>query len=302
MDIEQVLPELRDPMKRAQVKIPRWLVRVAVRLVRVPRSTTVRVTSVRTGSVRLRVYVPRGARSGAGLLWVHGGGLLFGDARQDEALCLSTAERAGVVIVSANYRFAPEHPFPAAHDDLRRAWRWFVDHAGELGVDPHRIAVGGESAGGGLATALAQRLLDEGGIQPCAQWLFAPMLDDRTAAQGELDAIGHFVWDNESNREGWSGYLGSAPGLPSVPEYAAPGRRDDLRGLPPAFISWGDIELFAIENQAYSTALESAGVEVTTDIISGAPHGFENWAKETPVARALIGRAQAWLIDAVSPR
>jgi acetyl esterase/lipase len=301
MDVERVLPELREPMRRAQVSAPRWLVRAAVRLMGVPKSDAVEVRRERAGSVRLRVYVPRGVRSGSGLLWIHGGGLLFGDAKQDEALCLSTAERLGMVIVSANYRFAPEHPFPAAHDDVRAAWRWLIEHAAALQVDPERIAVGGESAGAGLAAGLIQRITDEGGEQPCGQWLFAPMLDDRTAARRELDAERHFVWDNEANREGWAGYLGAEPGAVSAPRYAVPARRDDLSGLPPAFLAWGDIELFADEDRTYADALGRAGVSVTTDIVGGAPHGFENWAKDTASARALVSRAQEWLRQVTSP-
>ena len=300
MDIHRVLPELREPMKRAQVTLPRWFARVAVRLLRVPTSDAVRVTNVRAGSVRVRVYQPTGTRGGAGMLWIHGGGLLFGDPKQDEALCLSTAERLGVVIVSATYRFAPEHPFPAAHDDVHGAWRWFLAHAERLGVDPRQIVVGGESAGAGLAAALVQRIHDDGGVQPRGQWLFAPMLDDRTAARRELDAEKHFVWDNARNREGWSGYLGTAPGAATVPAYAAPARRTDLSGLPPAFLTWGDIELFAEEDRAYASALRAAGVAVTVDVVPGAPHGFENWAKDAPVARALVARAQDWLRGALS--
>jgi acetyl esterase/lipase len=217
MDIEKVLPELREPMKRAQVSAPRWLVRLAVRLMPVPRSPKVTVRAARAGSVRLRIYQPAEARSGAALFWIHGGGLLFGDAKQDEALCLSTAERLGCVIVSANYRFAPEHPYPAAHEDVLKGWRWLLDNVSALGVDVRRIAIGGESAGGGLAAALVQRIHDDRGTQPCAQWLFAPMLDDRTAARTELDEERHFVWDNSANREGWSGYLGMEPGAPGGP-------------------------------------------------------------------------------------
>ncbi|QLD13233.1 alpha/beta hydrolase [Microbacterium oleivorans] len=282
-------------MRRAQLTAPRWLVRLAVRVMPVPRSRSVRVSRARAASAGLRVYLPRGARSGAGLLWIHGGGLLFGDARQDEALCLSTAERLGMVVVSVNYRLAPEHPFPAAHDDVAAAWAWFVHHAGELGVDPHRLVIGGESAGGGLAAALVQRVRDEAGVQPRGQWLFAPMLDDRTAARSELDDRRHFVWDNASNREGWTAYLGSPPGSPDVPASASPARRSDLSGLPSTFLTWGDIELFAEEDRAYADALRAAGVPVTTDVVTGAPHGFENWGRKAPVAQALIARAQDWL-------
>lgn len=98
-----------------------------------------------------------------------------------------------------------------------------------------------------------------------------------------------------ANREGWSGYLGTAPGDATASEYAVPARRTDLVGLPPAFLTWGDIELFADEDDAYAQALQQAGVSVTTDVVEGAPHGFENWANDTPAARALVERAQDWL-------
>lgn len=296
-----VLPELRPRLRWANMTAPRGLIRFAVRRMPVPRSRTVAVSHRTAGAAGLRIYTPRGPRSGAGLLWIHGGGMMIGDARQDEALCISTVERLGVVVVSVNYRLAPEHPFPAPLDDAAAAWSWFVEHAHRLGVDPARIAVGGESAGAGLAAGLVQRLTDEAGAQPVGQWLFAPMLDDRTAARRDLDAAEHFVWDNESNLEGWSAYLGVAPGSADVPPYASPARRDDLSGLPPAFITWGDIELFADENRAYAEALERDGVPVTVDVVAGAAHGFENWAKHTPVAQALIRRAQDWLGEITRP-
>ena len=299
MQIDSVLPELRAPMRKAQADAPLWLVRAAVRVMPVPHNRAVRVSMARAGRVRLRVYKPARRGTGPGLLWIHGGGLLFGDARQDERLCLSTAERLGVVIVSANYRLAPENPFPAAHDDVYTAWRWFLDHAAKLHVDPARIAIGGESAGGGLAAGLVQHVHDAGGVPPAAQWLFAPMLDDRTAVDRSLDAIEHFVWDNAKNREGWAGYLGIQPGADEVPPYAAPGRRTQLEGLPRTFLTWADIELFAGEDRAYADALSAAGVTVTTDVVAGGVHGFENWASDTPVAQGLIDRAQRWLRDAL---
>ncbi|MCI2956992.1 alpha/beta hydrolase [Agromyces atrinae] len=295
MNIESVLPELHAPMKRADVSLPLWLVRVALRVMPTPRDPEVRVRTVHRGNLRLRIYLPRRRGTGPGLLWVHGGGLLFGDAKQDESLCLSTARRLGVVIVSANYRLAPQHPFPAAHDDIAAAWRWFLDHTDELHVDAARIAIGGESAGGGLAAGLVQRITRDGGPQPIAQWLFAPMLDDRTAADRSLDELDHFVWNNTKNRDGWAAYLGTEPGAPTLPPFASAARATDLSGQPPTFLTWTDTELFAAENRAYADHLETSGVPVTVDVVEGGAHGFENWAKDTPVARALIERAQDWL-------
>ncbi len=303
MDIDEVDPALREATLKLPATDPskawmRTVARVATRVMPVRRTDGVSVSTVRFGGVRIRVYRPaeRGG-DGGGLFWVHGGGLLFGDARQDEALCAGTARELGVPVVSANYRFAPEHPFPAALDDIRTAWGWAQGNAAELGVGAGRWVVGGESAGAGLAASLVQRIHDEGGVQPVAQWLFAPMIDDRTAADESLDAIEHWVWNNRANRVGWSGYLGQAPGASDLPPYAAAARRVDLTGLPSAFIAVGDIELFLAEDQDYARRLEEAGVSVQLDIVPGAPHGFENWARDTEPAIALMRRSRDWLRD-----
>jgi acetyl esterase/lipase len=121
------------------------------------------------------------------------------------------------------------------------------------------------------------------------------MLDDRTAARRELDAIKHILWSNKSNRVGWSAYLGAEPGAATAPDYAVPSRRADLSGLPPAWIGTGDIELFYDENRAYAAALEAAGVECVLDVIPGAPHGFETVASDTSIARAYLHRSIDWL-------
>ena len=302
MDIEVVDPALRQatlalPRTDPSKKIIRVAIRLATRVMPVPRVEGVAVSTVKSGRLRLRCYRPD-AQTGAGaLVWIHGGGLLFGDARQDEALVAQTALDLGIPIISVNYRFAPEHPFPAAHNDVFEAWEWALAHASDFGVGPDRFAIGGESAGGGLVAALVQRIYDEGGPQPVAQWLFAPMIDDRTAVDRSLDAAGHWVWDNRANRVGWTGYLGTAIGAAELPPYAAAARRIDLTGLPPAYIAVGDIELFLAEDQAYANRLREAGVAVTLDIVPGAPHGFENWAGTTEPAQALMLRARQWLRD-----
>lgn len=305
MDIDAVDPALRDATRRlptpdASKRLPRAAIRLAIRVMPVSRTDSITVTSLKEDGVRLRVYRPDTPHRRVGLLWIHGGGLLYGDARQDEMLCAETARELGIPVVSANYRFAPEHPFPAAHDDVYAAWRWLQEHAGDLGIDPSRVVIGGESAGGGLAAALVQRLHDEGGVQPIGQWLFAPMIDDRTAADEALDDIDHWVWNNRANRVGWSGYLPDQYGADAVPAYAAAARRADLTGLPPAFMAVGDIELFYAEDVDYARRLEQAGVDVHLDIVPGAPHGFESWACNTPPAKALMTRGRDWL--AVLPR
>jgi acetyl esterase/lipase len=246
----------------------------------------------------VRVYLPHGRAEGAdraALLWIHGGGMVIGDASIDHGRCAKLASELGIVVVSVNYRLAPEHPFPAPLDDCRRAWSWLLEQAAELRIDPRRIAIGGQSAGGGLAAGLVQRIHDEGGTQPAAQWLFCPMLDDRTAADRRLDARRHFVWDNERNRIGWSAYLGEAPGGDAVSSYAAPSRRADLSGLPPAWIGVGDIELFYDENRRYAETLTAAGVATVLAAIPGAPHGIDAIGRNLPVVREFLAGAADWL-------
>ena len=295
--LQAVHPELRRAtaqVDRLNRVVPRPLLRTLARVLPTRRVDGVTVAVERVGSLKARVYRPRTTSTDGALLWIHGGGFVVGDARQDHALCAATALRTGAVVVSANYRLAPEHPFPAAHDDVHAAWGAILERRVATGIDPARVVVGGESAGAGLAAALAQRIRDEGGVQPVGQWLFAPMLDDRTAARRELDAAGHLVWDNVRNLDGWRSYLAAEPGG-EAPRYAVPARTADLAGLPPAYLAWGDIELFAAEDASYAAALRTAGVDVVTDVVPGAPHGFENWARTTGPARQLLERAHSWL-------
>jgi acetyl esterase/lipase len=245
--------------------------------------------------VRVRVYRPLGEASGAALLWLHGGGLIVGAPRMDDGRCGAFARELGLIVVSVDYRLAPEHPFPAALDDAHAGWGWLQVKAEAFGIDPARVAVGGASAGGGLAACLAQRLRDEGGTQPAAQMLLYPMLDDRTAARREFDAAGHLVWHNRSNRAGWSAYLGGAPGAPEPPAYAAGARCADLRGLPPAWIGVGDLDLFRDEDRAYAERLERAGVPVAVLEVAGAPHGFDALAPGVPLSRAFAASQTAFL-------
>jgi acetyl esterase/lipase len=273
--------------------LPLW--RLAIRSTRASAGPGVEVREHADAGVPVRVYRPLPGASGAALLWLHGGGLIVGAPRMDDARCGAFARELGITVASVDYRLAPEHPFPAALDDAHAAWTWLQRVASGFGADPRRVAVGGASAGGGLAASLAQRLRDEGGPQPAAQLLVYPMLDDRTAARRELDGAGHLVWHNHSNRAGWSAYLGTAPGAPELPDYAAAARRSDLRGLPPAWIGVGDLDLFWGEDRAYAGRLEAAGVAVELVEIAGAPHGFDALAPSSPVARAFAAHQHAFL-------
>jgi acetyl esterase/lipase len=294
MNLDKVHPQLRKTYSRIPaVPFHNPVVLALIKLLgAIPRRTrslagvSIFVHKHDSGSVR--VYRPEGAESGAGVLWIHGGGYIIGDAATNDRECALYARDLGVVVVSVEYRLAPRNPFPCALDDCVAAWRWFQAQAGELGVAPERIAIAGQSAGGGLAAALAQRLFDLGDVQPAGQVLIYPMLDDRTAARRELDAIGHRLWHNRSNRGGWTRYLGQAPGQDRLPPYAAPARRENLSGLPPAWLGVGDIDLFYEESIDYATRLQSGGVDCELVTVSGAPHAFEMLVPEAPVSRDFV--------------
>lgn len=297
IDLERVDPEILPRIGKLKAMDPgtpvaRLLFALVPFILPTKRVIGVTLTKERAGSVRVRVYRPDNT-NGSGLLWIHGGGFVLGAATMDDQFCGDTAKQLGVTIVSLDYRLAPKHPFPAAHDDVYAAWTWFVDHLTAWGLDRDRLAIGGQSAGGGLAAGLVQRLHDEG--QPFAgQWLWTPMLDDRTALRSELDAIGHLVWDNRANRYGWGSYLRGVD-RQAPPPYASPGRRDDLTGLPATWIYASDIELFHDEVVDYATRLEAAGVETTLDIVPGVPHAVETTATDTQAAVRILAKGRTWL-------
>lgn len=236
-------------------------------------------------TVTVRVFRPDTApRPGPALLFIHGGGYVIGNAAMGDRFCRAAARRLGIVAASVEYRLAPEHPFPAPLDDCYAALRWL---AAQPDVDADRIAIVGESAGGGLAAALALLARDRGEVRPVLQLLSYPMLDDRTCAGSPLDASRMRMWSPGSNRFGWSSYLGPAAGG-AVPPLAAPGRCDDLAGLPPAWIGVGTNDLFHTEDVAYAERLRAAGVPCELYEVDGAYHGFDLVEAGTGVGRAYL--------------
>jgi acetyl esterase/lipase len=236
------------------------------------------VTEYTLGHLLLRVFRPVAPSSGAAVLWIHGGGFIAGTTEQVNDVASRFARWLRATIVTVQYRWAPENPYPAALDDVHAAWTWMLE---EPGCDSARMAILGQSGGGGLAAALVQRLHDEGSQQPAAQVLHYPMLDDRTAANSALDAKPFKIWNNRCNRVAWNAYFGNAKaGDTQVPKYASPARREDLSGLPPTWIGVGLFDLFAEETQAYADRMKAAGVPCETFYVQGAPHVFEVMAPQ----------------------
>jgi acetyl esterase/lipase len=301
MNLETIHPELRDHYRHIPhlpfhcklfVSIANFFLRLR------PNKNSVDGVGVvehKTDDASVRVYTPPTPGSGAALFWVHGGGLLIGRASINDALCAKYARDLNLVVVSANYRLASKQPYPAASDDCFNAWRWLQASASVLGVDPSRIAISGQSAGGGLAASLVQRIFDTGEIQPAGQALLCPMLDDRTAAREELDAIKHRMWNNRSNRAGWSAYLDQPVGLPDTPDYAVPARREDLTGIPPTWIGVGDIDLFYEEGRNYSENLRKCGVDCEFHVVPMAPHAFELLAPDASITQEFFESNYAFL-------
>jgi acetyl esterase/lipase len=266
----------------------RWIPRFSYgpRLARRMRGLTIRGSAPGDGvtveevvvspTVSLRVFRPAGA-SGAvpALLWIHGGGHLFGSPEQDDRGNAGLVRELGVVVAAVRYRLGADAPAPASVEDCYSALVFLVDRAAELGIDPARIAVGGASAGGGVAAGLVLLAHDRGQVEIAFQLLVYPMIDDRTVTRDDLDGRNARMWTPKSNRLGWATYLAAEPGSDGISPYAAPARRDDLSGLPPTWIGVGSVDLFHDEDVEYARRLEAAGVPTQLVIVPGAFHGFD---------------------------
>ncbi|MBA4025328.1 MAG: alpha/beta hydrolase [Gordonia sp.] len=226
--------------------------------------------------VSVRVFHPPVAPTsepGPALLWIHGGGYVIGSAAQDDSLCQRFADELGVLVASVDYRLAPEFPYPTPVEDCYGALQWLADRAE---VNHTQIAIGGASAGGGLAASIAILARDRAVITPIFQLLAYPMLDDRT----DTVSTEHRLWDAKSNRFAWDSYLGSTPA-----EVAAPAHAKDLSELPSAWIGVGTLDLFHDEDLTYAARLEQAGVPCTVTEVPGAFHGFDLVAARAAVSR-----------------
>jgi acetyl esterase/lipase len=226
--------------------------------------------------VRVLVYLPTSVQGPLpALLWIHGGGYVIGSADGEDLGVKSIVSAVRCAAVSVDYRLAPETPHPGPVEDCYAALLWLSTHAGELGVDPTRIAIGGGSAGGGLAAALGLLTRDRGEVPLAFQLLIYPMLDDRTVTMTDPHPYtGEFIWTAQANRFGWRALLGQEPGGPDISPYAAAARAESLVGLPATFISVGALDLFLEEDLEYARRLIRAGVPTELHVYPGAYHGF----------------------------
>jgi acetyl esterase/lipase len=256
-------------------------------------------TTERVGAVTVRVHRPSGLDGPLpALLWIHGGGYVLGTASQDDPIARTYCEALGAIVVAVDYRLSPQHRFPVPLEDCYDALRWMSDRPS---IDPARIAIGGASAGAGLAAGLALLARDRGEVAPVFQLLAYPMLDDRTALRTSMDERSFRLWNNKANAFGWRSYTGREPGSQGLSALAAPARATDLSGLPAAWLGVGTLDLFHDEDVAYAERLREAGVPCQLEVVDGAFHGFDLVAPKAAVTRSFRESQVAALAAALAP-
>jgi acetyl esterase/lipase len=252
--------------------------------------------------VRARIYTPTAASTGprAGYLHIHGGGFVMGDIETFEQSAAEVAIDCDAVVITPDYRLAPEDPFPAGAEDCYATLEWLAANAGELGVDPDRIAVGGESAGGGLAATVALLARDRQGPKLCFQLLDIPELDDRMDTPSMVEFVDTPLWNRPAAELSWKHYLSGDPGETAL-RYAAPARMEDLSGLPPAFIATCEFDPLRDEGLIYAQRLLAAGVTTEVHSYIGTFHG-SGIVQNAAVSRRMAADKQAALRRALAPR
>lgn len=313
MQYSKIHPELQQIAKKSPKFIfshkNLWLINLLMTLAPAPKTPEdIRIENIfipgqdeRT-QIRLRIYKPKNMVTPIPvLIWLHGGGYIMGNPEMDDRSCVEYVRELGITVVSVDYRCAPKHPFPAGLDDCYAALQWVASHSKDLGVDVSRIAVGGNSAGGGLAAALSQFALDRQEVKIVFQLLVYPMLDDRTVLRTDIDDSSNITWSQKSNRYGWESYLGKKCGTDDVPAYSVPARRADLTGLPKTWIGVGTLDVFHDEDVAYAQRLKDCGIECEIDIVSGAFHGFDVFDPQVPIVqdfrKAQIAALKKYLVS-----
>ncbi|MDP4502247.1 alpha/beta hydrolase [Nonomuraea turcica] len=230
-------------------------------------------TATDGAAIPMRWYTHAGSRTGAAVVYIHGGGMICGSLDNYDRLVRHYVQLTGVPFLAVGYRLAPEFPGTTPAEDSFAGVRWLFDHAGELGVDHARIALMGDSGGGGVGAAAAI-LARDNGVRLARQILIYPMLDDRNTKPDPVLAP-MAVWTYDNNYTGWKALLGDALGTPSVPPVAAPARLRDFAGLAPAYIEVGDLDIFRDESIVYAGKLLAAGISCELHVHPGAPHAHD---------------------------
>ncbi|KAF7552182.1 hypothetical protein G7Z17_g4500 [Cylindrodendrum hubeiense] len=256
------------------------------------------------GPVILSIFRPTGVASSRsrspGIYYSHSGGMICGNRFTGFKEVLRWGKEVGAVCITVEYRLSPEHAFPVPLDDCYAGLTWIGEHLAELGIDPDYLMLAGQSAGGGLATAMTVLARDRNGPKICAQLLDSPMLDDRMETNSSLQFVGEGSWSRGSNVTAWTAYLGASAGKSDVSPLAAPARIIDAAGLPPAFINAGSAELFRDESIAYAQKLWAAGVQVELHIWQGGFHLFDFLVPDHPGSQASIETRAAWVRRALA--
>lgn len=230
------------------------------------------------------------------LYYLHGGGMIMGNAWSVVPQLLRTwALPLGLAVISTEYRLAPRTRYPGPLEDCYAGLVWAVGNAAALGIDPDRVVIGGKSAGGGLAAALALLARDRGGPAPIGQLLLSPMLDDRGDTFSSHQLAGVDPWDRTSNATAWQALLGDRYGTPDLPPHAAPARETDLSGLPPAYVEVGSAETFRDEGVAYAQGIWRSGGEAELHVWPGAFHGFDTVAPRARLSQDAREARTRWL-------
>jgi acetyl esterase/lipase len=256
-----------------------------------PQSPSLRSVDLEGPEIQVRVYRPEGqATDLPAMLWIHGGGYCLGSLQQDDYLARNLCKSVGCVLVSVEYRLAPEHPFPAPVEDCYRALKWLSENNKQLRVNPAALSIGGISAGAGLAAGVALLARDRAEIKLIFQFLLCPMIDDRNVSDSSYMITDSRVWNRDSNLMGWKYYLGrdhnsDQQQYQDVSEYAAATRAECLADLPATYIAVGSVDAFVDENRDYAQRLSAAGVKTQLEIFLGGFHAFEFTVPDAEISK-----------------
>lgn len=282
LDLPDLGPVTRDSLQAIRDAVQ--AMQAALEAPPVKTSVSLRKISTRDQDLSLYIYQPLHVpQNNPALLWIHGGGYIMGNA--NDLMSPLIAEQVACTVISVDYRLAPEHPFPAGPEDCYTALLWVHENAAELGIDPERIAIGGQSAGAGLAAGVTLMTRDRKGPQPVFQYLLYPMLDNlHDTASGRLED--HVVWNRQVSLNAWEMYLNGTPRQGASP-YASASRATDFSRLPPCYIVVGAQDLFRDECIAYAQRLMVANVPVRLEVIPGMPHAGEVMIPQAAVSQRM---------------